>query len=261
MPDQGPLPFFVHHNTIHHFETYDFFEGVKQAGRAYDAKAFMSEEEFLLSFERGRITADVLQKKIKEYIKHHKLTIDPDLLFRLMTENPDTRPAPDERIQQFVDDTAYQRPGYYKEAVQIFHNRNIDELMSPVLFKFLPSYFDFGMAYWQMPHREKGLWQCFSEIYSKNAFFRPNFLKVLNRIAAEMKQYPCAEATARLLRRLAIPDKHLDDYMFRTLYRYKGWIGTIKSLEEMPEWIPNHEIKAVFNEVIPVILLLELAAV
>ena len=65
MPDQGPLPFFVHHNTIHSFETYDFFEGVKQAGRAYGAKAFMSEEEFLLAFERGRITADVLQKNIK----------------------------------------------------------------------------------------------------------------------------------------------------------------------------------------------------
>ncbi|MEK6728698.1 MAG: putative inorganic carbon transporter subunit DabA, partial [Planctomycetota bacterium] len=146
MPDQGPLPFFVHHNTIHHFETYDFFEGVKQAGRAYGAKAFMSEEEFLLSFERGRITADVLQKNIKEYITHHKLNIQPDILFKLMTENPHARPAPDEKILQFVNDTAYQRPGYYKEAVKIAHNQDIDELMGPILFKFLSSYFDFGLA-------------------------------------------------------------------------------------------------------------------
>jgi len=158
MPDQGPLPFFVHHNTIHHFETYDFFEGVKQAGRAYGAKAFMSEEEFLLAFERGRITADVLQKNIKEYIKHHKLNIQPDILFKLMTEKPHARLAPDKKIIQFVNDTAYQRPGYYKEAVQIAHNRDIDELMGPILFKFLSSYFDFGLAYWPMPNREKGLW-------------------------------------------------------------------------------------------------------
>ena len=261
MPDQGPLPFFVHHNTIHHFETYDFFEGVKQAGRAYDAKAFMSEEEFLLAFERGRITVTVLQKKIEGYIKYHNLTIDPDLLFRLMTEKPDTRQKPDKKIQQFIDDTAYQRPGYYKEAVQIEHNRDIDELMGSVIFKFLPSYFDFGMSYWHMPNREKGLWKCFCEIYSKSAFFRPNFLKCLDHIAAGMKQYPCDEATEIMLQRLAVPDKHLDDYIFRTLYRYKGWVGTIKSLEEMPEWIPNPDIKAVFKEVIPVILLLELAAV
>ena len=261
MPDQGPLPFFVHHNTIHHFETYDFFEGVKQAGRAYDAKAFMSEEEFLLSFERGRITEAVLLNKIEEYIKHHELNIEPDLLFRLMTEKPDTRQKPDKRIQQFIEDTAYQRPCYYKEAVQIEHNKDIDELMSPVFFKFLPSYFDFGMSYWRMPHREKGLWQCFCEIYSKSSFLRPNFLKCLERIAAGMKQYPCDEATALLIQRLAIPDKHLDDYMFRTLYRYKGWTGTIKSLEEMPEWIPNPDIKAVFKEVVPVILVLELAAI
>ncbi len=261
MPDQGPLPFFVHHNTIHHFETYDFFEGVKQAGRAYNAKAFMSEEEFLLSFERGRITGVVLQKKIEEYIKRHELNIEPDLLFRLMTEKPDTRQKPDKKIQQFIDDTAYQRPCYYKEAVQIEHNKDIDELMSPVIFKFLPSYFDFGMSYWQMPNREKGLWHCFCEIYSKSSFLRPNFLKCLERIAAGMKQYPCDEASALLIQRLAIPDEHLDDYMFRTLYRYKGWTGTIKSLEEMPEWIPNPDIKAVFKEVIPVILVLELAAI
>ena len=261
MPDQGPLPFFVHHNTVHHFETYDFFEGVKQAGRAYDAKAFMSEEEFLLAFERGRITEPVLQKKIEEYIKHHKLTIDPILLFMLMTEKPDTRQKPDKKIQKFIDDTAYQRPGYYKEAVQIEHNRDIDELMGPVIFKFLPSYFDFGMSYWHMPNREKGLWQCFCDIYSISAFLRPNFHMFLERIAAGMKRYSCDEATEILLQRLAVPDEHLDDYMFRTLYRYKGWTGTIKSLEEMPEWIPNPDIKAVFKEIIPVILVLELAAV
>ncbi len=261
MPDQGPLPFFVHHNTIHHFETYEFFEGVKQAGRAYGAKAFMSEEEFLLSFERGRITAAALQKNIEEYINHHNLSIEPDLLFKLMTENPDARPKPDMKIQRFVNDTAYQRPGYYKEAIQIDHNRDIDELMSSVLFKFLPSYFDFGMSYWQMPHREKGIWKCFCEIYSKSSFFRPNFLKCLERITDGMKQDTCDEATALLIQRLAIPNEHLDDYMFRTLYRYKGWTGTIKSLEEMPEWIPNPDIKADFKEVIPVILTLELAAI
>lgn len=262
MPDQGPLPFFVHHNTIHHFESYDFFEGVKQAGRAYGAKAFMSEEEFLLSYERGRITDTVLKKNIKEYINRNKLVIHPDILLKLMTEQPKDRPVPDERILQFVNNTAYKRSGYYKEAVQVEHNRDIDELMGPmVLFKFLPSYFDFGLAYWHMPHREKGLWQCFCEIYSKRAFFIPKFLDILNRIATELKRYTCDEATAILIQRLAIPDEYLDDYMFRTLYRYKGWTGTIKSLEEMPEWIPKPEIKAVFNEVIPVILTLELAAI
>ncbi len=219
MPDQGPLPFFVHHNTIHHFETYDFFEGVKQAGRTYGAKAFMSEEEFLLAFERGRITADILKKKIKEYIEHHKLTIQPDLLFKLMAEKPHVRPAPDARILQFVNNTAYQRPGYYKEAIQITHNRDIDELIQPILFRFLSSYFDFGLAYWPMPNREKGMWQCFCEIYSKSSFFSTKFLKTLKRIV------------------------------------------TIKSLETMPEWIPILDVKAAFKEVIPIILVLELAAI
>ena len=261
MPDQGPLPFFVHHNTIHHFETYDFFEGVKQAGRAYGAKAFMSEEEFLLAFERGRITVDVLQKNIKEYITQHNLDIQPDILFKLLTQNPLNRPEPDEKILRFVNDTAYQRPGYYKEAIQITHNRDIDELMGPVLLRFLSAYFDFGLAYWPMPHREKGIWACFCYLYSKGGFLKPRFLKALNRIIAEVKQIPCEEVTAHLLQRLDIPDEHLDDYMFRTLYRYKGWVGTIKALDETPEWVAKNEIKASFKEVVSVILTLELAAV
>ena len=260
MPEQGPLPFFVHHNTIHHFETYDFFEGVKQAGRAYGAKAFMSEEEFLLAFERGRITADALQKQIEEYIRRHMLSIQPDMLFMLMTNKPKVRPVPDGRILRFVNDTAYQRPGYYKEAIQITHNQDIDDLIQPVLFRFLSSYFDFGLAYWPIPNREKGLWHCFCEIYSKSGFFSTKFLKTLTRVVAWVKRYPYDEAIAILLQHLAITDEHLDDYMFRTLYRYKGWVGTIKALETMPEWIPKHDIKAVFKEVIPVILVLELAA-
>ncbi|MFO0793677.1 MAG: putative inorganic carbon transporter subunit DabA, partial [Candidatus Brocadiaceae bacterium] len=81
MPDQGPLPFFVHHNTLHHFESYDFFEGVKQAGCLYGAKAFMSEGEFHLAFERGRISAEVLLKNIREYIERHQLALQPELLF------------------------------------------------------------------------------------------------------------------------------------------------------------------------------------
>ncbi len=261
MPDQGPLPFFVHHNTIHSFETYDFFEGVKQAGRAYGAKAFMSEEEFLLAFERGRIMTDVLQKKITEYIRHHKLTIQPDLLFKLMTEKPHVRLEPGARILQFVNDTAYQRPGYYKEAIQIAHNQNIDELIQPILFRFLSAYFDFGLAYWSMPDREKGLWRRFCEIYSETNFLSTKFLKTLKRFVAEVNHLKCDEAIALLLQRLAIPGEHLDDYMFRTLYRYKGWVGTIKSLETTPEWVPIYDIKAAYKEVISIILVLELAAI
>ncbi len=261
MPDQGPLPFFVHHNTIHHFETYDFFEGVKQAGRAYSAKAFMSEEEFLLAFERGRITGDALKKNIKEYIAQHNLDIQPDVLFKLMTKNPHTRPAPDEKILQFVNDTAYQRPGYYKEAIQLARNCDIDELMGPILFRFLSSYFDFGLSYWPMPNREKGLWACFCNMYSNGGFLKPGFLKTLNRIIAEVKQCPREDVTALLLQRLAIPDEHLEDYMFRTLYRYKGWVGTIKALDMTPEWVAKKEIKASFKEVVSVVLALELAAI
>lgn len=53
-------------------------------------------EEFLLAFERGRITADTLQKNIKEYISQHNLDIHPDILLKLLTQNPLTRPAPGE---------------------------------------------------------------------------------------------------------------------------------------------------------------------
>ena len=133
--------------------------------------------------------------------------------------------------------------------------------MGPILFRFLSSYFDFGLAYWPMPNREKGMWQCFCEMYSKSGFLSTKFLKTLRRTISVAKWYQYDEAIAFLLQRLAIPEEHMDDYMFRTLYRYKGWTGTIKSLEGMPEWIPKHDIKAAFKEVIPVILVLELAAI
>jgi uncharacterized protein len=55
LPEQGPLPAFVHHNTLHHFEHLKFSEGVIAAARLFGSEPYQSEHAFGQHLKSGRI--------------------------------------------------------------------------------------------------------------------------------------------------------------------------------------------------------------
>lgn len=56
IPEQGPLPAFVHHNTLHHFEHLHFDRGVVEATRLLGGEPYQSEAAFIKHLLDGRIT-------------------------------------------------------------------------------------------------------------------------------------------------------------------------------------------------------------
>lgn len=55
VPEQGPLPAFVHHNTLHHFEHLPFSEGVLAGSRLLGSQPFQTEAAFGAHLQSGRI--------------------------------------------------------------------------------------------------------------------------------------------------------------------------------------------------------------
>ncbi len=55
LPSQGPITVFVHHNTLHAFEDFEFDSGVQAGGRLFGCHAYLPEERYRHELQRGRI--------------------------------------------------------------------------------------------------------------------------------------------------------------------------------------------------------------
>jgi len=61
LPEQAPLTYFVHHNTLHAFESLPFQEAVTQAAEVLGTQPFQSERQFAEHLRSGRIQTDDLR--------------------------------------------------------------------------------------------------------------------------------------------------------------------------------------------------------
>jgi uncharacterized protein YbcC (UPF0753/DUF2309 family) len=66
LPSQEPISNFVHHNTLHQFEDYEFFEGIEKAAKIYSASAYFSEQEYQEEYTKGRISQSDLNRILGE---------------------------------------------------------------------------------------------------------------------------------------------------------------------------------------------------
>lgn len=68
LPEQAPLHAFVHHNTLHTFESLPFEEAVLEASRVLGAEPYAQESFFARQVESGRIGADDLRRVVERQI-------------------------------------------------------------------------------------------------------------------------------------------------------------------------------------------------
>ena len=61
LPAQGPIPVFIHHNTLHAFEGLPFEQAVVQGGQIFGCRPFLSEHRYREELARGRIRFEDLE--------------------------------------------------------------------------------------------------------------------------------------------------------------------------------------------------------
>lgn len=65
LPAQGPVSIFIHHNTLHAFESLPFEQAVAAAGERFGCEPFLPEEEYRAEFLRGRIAERDLESVLR----------------------------------------------------------------------------------------------------------------------------------------------------------------------------------------------------
>lgn len=203
LPAQGPIRVFIHHNTLHAFESMPFEQAVLDARRTLGCEPFLSEDRYRRELERGRITpadleavlleelgddADVpiagLDRRIalwRSMAMHGVSHETGDGLAWILTESRtlehveggariDDRPLWEACLAAIAraGDPApcdASPPDRHRDALVACGGPDLDLEVHPLLIRFLASYLDQGLAAWRMPGRKQGMYACFVELY------------------------------------------------------------------------------------------------
>jgi uncharacterized protein YbcC (UPF0753/DUF2309 family) len=69
LPAQGPIGVFIHHNTLHAFQSIPFEEAVVRAAEVYGAEPFLSESRYRRELGRGRIAPGDLDAEVERELR------------------------------------------------------------------------------------------------------------------------------------------------------------------------------------------------
>ncbi|MBN8608960.1 MAG: DUF2309 domain-containing protein [Deltaproteobacteria bacterium] len=191
LPSQGPLGVFVHHNTLHAFQSMPFHDAIAVACALNDGEGYLSEPRFREELARGRIDeidlAHALARRDRVRPNTALAAFEVKDVERLMLRHP-TESVPS-AIRFAIDEGgALEDPGARAlfEACERVVRATPERTRAPIatvrdallelgtsdpalvpnafLQRFLLAYLDEGMARWAMPHRERGLLVCAREV-------------------------------------------------------------------------------------------------
>lgn len=243
---QGPLEYFVHHNTLHAFEDSPFIEALFKTKGLFKAQTHMPLTWFIKQYEEQRITRDDLEYSITKNLGENFLF---PIAFKwtketVLLEHPKKKAFlkgflehNKGRLKKF-DSDFHQITTFWENTSTKFRSEKLKKELVNLKFKFLSAYFDKGTAYWSMEEKAYGLDHCFS-LFIK---YLPNTAlnKELKRAYQELSKKASTKKVLELFHKeLDIPDKHLKNYLFQILTESKGWTGLIYAINENPNFNPT----------------------
>src|SRR5579871_1341750 len=222
LPRQGPIGVFIHHNTLHAFQHLRFEQAVIEASQLFGAEPYMSEAAYRAELARGRIQlADI----------DAVLDSEPDaLIFPRLSRGSLRRAMITPGVREFDAATILWRTeqgdlarDFRQPALgALFETclartlvpeeeeasrRPVDEIIHPWLIRLCSVFLDQGMAYWQMPHRERGFYASVRTLLAQRGGGFPRFLAGLDEEFQGQEYFSFSAADAVL--------DYLDTHYFR----------------------------------------------
>lgn len=237
LPSQTPLKDFIHHNSLHAFQSNQFFEAIFQASTIFGYKVTFNLDEFRGLYRIGRIREDVLDRVITRQKGASALNAWKQVVVEAEFE---------ERVSP--------RIGQLRQGWKTAYQLDLDNLVQPLLFRILGSYLDQGVAIWHFPFEDAGLLNAIRsmEKQSFSSFFKS---KRVRNLLFDEKQ--CT--LQNLLQLVVGQEAFYEQYLFDQQFSHRGWSGMAAALEAQPN-ANLYPKKIELRDVILLELLLEMDA-
>lgn len=235
LPAQASLKDFIHHNTLHSFQSEPFFDGIRRASVTFGYKVSLTIPEYRAFYSSGRISIEAIQSVLKA---NDPLAADA-LLQKMLSGNFSMAAKP--RIGQLR-----------AEWKKIYH-LDLDSLVHPVLFRILCSFLDQGISIWNFPLSHLNFLNAVRELekLSTSSFFKTRRARTM-LLDPETKIEQLLELVA------GVPELY-EQYVFDQQFTHPGWSGMVSVIEDQPETLLDRR-NISLKELIFLELLLELDA-
>jgi uncharacterized protein YbcC (UPF0753/DUF2309 family) len=295
LPDQGPIEVFVHHNTLHAFESEPFHEAVQHAQRVLGVNGLWPRGRYLALRKQGRIDDVAIAHATQLYCRHTQLPPSPTdaisteaLLDGVLAE--ELFPYGSEEELQFAIDeggiltstTARtllseclrvplrrpqqargpQRPLLPRTLLMRAGAEDSADLVNPVMVRLTSAYLDFGLARRAWPERHRGFLAGFLELSQTGSAPVPPWMRGLADEVQEhvRRKRSAADIVLTLLSEIGVSDDDLSPVLRDVLLQLAGWAGMMSRLERVPADRPKNAPPASLLEFLAVRLIHDVVA-
>jgi uncharacterized protein YbcC (UPF0753/DUF2309 family) len=261
LPMQGPIGVFVHHNTLHAFESLPFEQAVIDAWHLFGAEPYMSEAAYRAELARGRIhledidavlaaepDAGVFPRLGRRSLRRCMMTPGvrefdaATILWR--AEQGDLAADFRQPALRALFDACFARSVAHEEEPAA--PAPVDEVIHPWLIRLCSVFLDQGMAYWPMPGRENGFYASVRTLLSQKRGLFPKYLQGLDDEFGrqECLGYSSTDAVLDYLDALHHPEAEWPEMLRTELLALPGWAGLMRRLEQDPALAPHERVPA-----------------
>ena len=211
LPAQAPLKDFIHHNTLHSFQSKVFKDGLKSAFEIFGYKVSLTLREYRDLYHNGKIEEVILdqciaKEKGESYVEEWKA--------KMLTGKYSNNENP--------------RIGRLRSNWKRIYKIDLDSLVHPTLFRLLSAYLDQGISIWNFPIEAGGLINAMREL-EKNSF--TSFFKserARKWLLDDKVDIPF------LLKHLIGEEELYEQYIFDQQFAHQGWSGLVAAIELAP---------------------------
>ncbi len=234
LPSQSPLKDFIHHNTLHGFQEFDFFTGIGTARKWFGYQVFMSLSDYRKKYNSGEITETIVAYVIQKYAPSNDVEYWKNAMLhgKFPLEN---RPS----------------VGRLREQWKFQKGIDFDVFIQPVLFQILGAFLDQGVAAWKFPYADLTFWDAVKALESNSV------TSVVHSQQAKKLLFQNDLSTESLLYRLLGSKSLFEQYVFDQQFAHAGWSGLVATIESKPETLLRPR-SITLDEIIRFQVLLEL---
>lgn len=235
LPTQTPLKDFIHHNSLHAFQSMKFYDAIFKASKIFGFKVTLQLDDFRKMYDNGRIKKEILDKIIND-----KKGADQFLNWK------------EKLLTKEYNESIFPRVGTLRANWKTKYKIDLDSLVQPLLFRVLCSYLDQGISVWNFPQENKGFLKAIEDL-EKNSF--TSFFKT-----KRAKKYLEEGLGIKELLKIVVGNEaYYEQYLFDQQFSHRGWSGMVSAIEDQPNVLLDKRIISL-NDLIVFDLLLEIDA-
>jgi uncharacterized protein YbcC (UPF0753/DUF2309 family) len=234
LPHQGPLKDFVHHNTLHAFQDFPFYQGCLRASRLYGSWTFFPLATYREMYSQGLVGEQALREVLSRS--------DATPVIRDVHAGAPSGRADWKMLKEAVLSTRWgeyaPRPGIVEDGLtrrwKSRHGLNLGHRIHAKLFRLLGQFLDQGIALWGAPHPECTLFDFVTDLVRSS--WLPLRPWSTSRARRFFEMSPARVVETILSRFLGADSGRLyDRYLLETCLAYPGWAGMVREIELHPE--------------------------